>query len=79
VNDWDDRFEQVLRSVLPDLPPTAGLTPDLDLTYAGLTSMGIIQLLVCIEDTYGRSIPDDRLTPRVFSTPGDLWAEVSKL
>ena len=45
-----------------------GIHVDANLYEHGLDSMGIMQLLVLIEEQYGLSIPDSELTRENFST-----------
>ncbi len=44
------------------------LGPENDLYAAGLDSMGIMQLLVLVEEQYGIAIPDTDLTRENFGT-----------
>jgi diaminopimelate decarboxylase len=74
---WDDVFENVLRSVVPTLPPGT-IDPATDLHAAGLDSMASVQLLVELESIYDISIPDDSLEWALFATPSSLWSAVQK-
>jgi acyl carrier protein len=55
------------------------LTPDSRLRDLGLDSMQAIELLFGIEDSYGVTLPDDKLVDATFETAGGLWAEVARL
>ncbi|MFE7200176.1 phosphopantetheine-binding protein [Pseudonocardia alni] len=68
---WDERFPQVLRSVLPRL--SGPITPRSGLRSAGLDSLALVELLVRLEETYAVTIPDDLLTPEVFETAAGVW------
>ena len=45
----------------------------------GLDSMGAVELLFAVEDTYGVVIPDERFTDATFETGGALWAVIEEL
>jgi acyl carrier protein len=64
------RFEQQLVTLIAEriLEVPAGLEVDTDLYEQGLDSMGIMQLLVLIEEEFSVSIPDSELTRDNFST-----------
>lgn len=76
---WSNHFEAVLREQLPQLPADAPIDPDQQLADAGLNSLGVVRLLVRVEDEFGVSFPDDLITPEVFATPKALWSAVSGL
>ncbi len=57
---------------LPELPE--GFTPDTNLYDAGLDSMGIMHLLLAIEDRYGILIPEADVSQKNFCTVGNLAA-----
>jgi acyl carrier protein len=50
-----------------------------DLSALGLDSMGVVQLMTDLEDTYEFAMPDDALTEETFATVGSLWKTVSEL
>jgi acyl carrier protein len=74
---WDDRFEKLLRGHMPFLSPGTEMTADLRLRDHGLDSLGIIDLLVSLEETYGVRLRDDALTLETFETPQTLWNTLS--
>lgn len=74
---WDTQFEQILRTIVPDLTADGPLPPDLDLRAHGLNSMGIMRLLLSLEQTYGIEFPDDNLEFSMFATPATLWSALS--
>ncbi|MEV5533692.1 phosphopantetheine-binding protein [Streptomyces prunicolor] len=76
-NPWDDRFETVIRNQVPTLPDETALLPDLDLTAFGLSSLGIVQLLMQLEHAYGVELADEILDFRLFTNLGKLWAALS--
>ena len=76
---WDERFESVVRANVPVLAADQPLLPGASLYDLGLDSMGTIQLLLDLEETFGVTFPDDALKPEVFATPGTLWEVVREL
>ncbi|WP_225828606.1 phosphopantetheine-binding protein [Streptomyces naphthomycinicus] len=76
---WDDRFEQILRPFLPFLPPQEELTPETDLKDLGLDSLGTVQLLGTLEETYQLRFRDSALTMDTFRTAGVLWDTVQSM
>jgi acyl carrier protein len=77
--EWTDKFESVLRQHLPRLAPDAQLEPGMQLGDAGLNSLGVVRLLVDIEDTLGVTFPDELIGPDTFATPDSLWNVVGSL
>ncbi|MEV7966985.1 phosphopantetheine-binding protein [Sphaerisporangium sp. NPDC088356] len=55
------------------------LSPFDDLAGLGLDSMGVVQLLVALEDGYDIELPDDILDEETFATVGSLWRALSAL
>ena len=74
---WDQSFERVLRSHLPQLPPEAPLEADLALSTLGLESIGMMRLLVSLEAAYGIVLPDEAVAPATFRTARTIWSAVS--
>jgi acyl carrier protein len=62
-----DSQRQLLRSYVIDeliqVPDPAGWDDDGDLLEAGLDSMGIMRLVVFIEERFGVTVPDEEITP----------------
>jgi acyl carrier protein len=50
-----------------------------DLAALGLNSMGLVQLLTDLEETFGLELPDELITEETFATAGSLWATVAEL
>jgi acyl carrier protein len=50
-----------------------------DLAALGLDSMGVVQLLTHLEETFGLDLPDELITEETFETVGSLWAAVGGL
>jgi acyl carrier protein len=57
----------------------ATVTGESRLRDQGLDSMRAIDLLFAVEDRYGVTIPDERLTDATFETANNLWAVVEEL
>jgi acyl carrier protein len=76
---FDEGFEHLVRRFLSQLPASEPLSADLDLRAAGLDSLGTIEMLMDIEQTYEVEFPDEALTFEAFATPAALWAAISEL
>lgn len=76
---WDERFDVIIRRHLPFLPADEKLSDDIDMMDFGLDSLGIVQLLAALEDTYSVRFRDDALALDNFRTPGMLWKTLSDI
>ncbi|MDQ1024743.1 acyl carrier protein [Streptomyces umbrinus] len=76
---WDDRFERVLRDVIPAIGSEIELAPDLQLKSLGASSLTLVQLLLQLEHEYEIEISDELLDFRIFTTPASLWEAFSKV
>jgi acyl carrier protein len=76
---WDEQFETLLRGYLPFLSDTEQLGDDAQLRDLGLDSMGMVELLGVLENTYDVRFLDDALTLETFATPRVLWEAVESL
>jgi acyl carrier protein len=76
---WDERFETLLRTHLPFLEPGEVVAGDLKLREFGLDSLGVIDLLVSLEETYGVRFLGDDLKMDTFADPSVLWATLFRL
>ena len=56
----------------------APMTVDTDLFAAGLDSMGIMQLMISIEERFGVRVPEASVTRENFSTASSLAALVRR-
>lgn len=74
--EWDEAYEQILRSHLFDLSPDHPITPETSLREEGLDSLETVELLVELENQYGIMFDDETLTMDTFSTAGSLWNAV---
>jgi acyl carrier protein len=75
---WDEQFERLLRSQLPFLEADEALAGDLNLREFGLDSLGVVDLLVSLEQAYGIRLLADDLTMDTFAEPSVLWAILSR-
>lgn len=68
-------------TLLSHLPYAEGdvLTATDDLAALGLDSMGVVQLLGDLEESFGIEMPDELLTEDTFATAGSLWTAVADL
>lgn len=71
----DDLIELIRTEILDTAEP---LTPQSDLFAAGLDSMGIMQLLLAIEDRFGIAIDPADLSRDNFSTAEKIAVLVSE-
>jgi acyl carrier protein len=76
---WDEQFETLLRSHLPFLDAAEELVADLNLREYGLDSLGVVDLLVSLEETYEVRLLDDDLRMDTFAAPSVLWATLFRL
>jgi acyl carrier protein len=69
------------KTLLAHLPYAVGdeLAETDDLAALGLDSMGVVQLLTDIEETFGFELPDELVTEDTFTTVGSLWHAVAEL
>ncbi|UED82978.1 phosphopantetheine-binding protein [Streptomyces profundus] len=65
-------------TLVAHLPYASGeeLAPSDDLAALGLDSMGVVQLLTSLEETFGLDLPDELITEETFETVGSLWEAV---
>ncbi len=71
-------FQNILRPHLP-FADSGMLAAFDELAGLGLDSMGVVRLLVDIEDAYGVQVPDEILDEATFATVGSLWEAVAPL
>lgn len=69
------------KTLLTHLPYADGdeFAPTDDLAALGLNSMGVVQLLTDLEETFGLELPDELITEETFETVGSLWQVVGGL
>lgn len=76
---WNDHFENILRGYLPFLDDREPLTEDLSLREFGLDSLGTVELLGSLENTFNVRFTDDALTAASFQTPATLWTVLNDI
>jgi nodulation protein F len=76
---WEQRFEQIIRDNVRLLTGDMPLRPDTNLVDLGLSSLGMISLMVEVEAEYAITISEDLLVLDTFATPGALWTAVRRL
>ncbi|QFY14815.1 hypothetical protein GBF35_39960 [Nonomuraea phyllanthi] len=78
VLDIPDGFQGLLRAHLP-YADAGRLTAHDELGALGLDSMGVVRLVVDVEQAYGVELPDELLNETTFATVGSLWQTLSGL
>lgn len=73
----EDRLITLLRPFLRLLPSDAVLPMDAELGRLGLDSLQSIDLLMALEQEFGVTIPDEKITVESFSTPAEVLKLVS--
>lgn len=76
---WPDEFEAIVIGHLPAPPPDASLAADAPLESFGLDSLGMVNLLLDLEDTFAVVFPDELMVKETFSSAGRLWAAIDGL
>jgi acyl carrier protein len=73
----EERLLALLRPFLRLLPADAELPMDAELGRLGLDSLQSIDLLLALEQEFGVSIPDEKITVDAFTTPAQVLTLVS--
>ncbi len=68
-------IDLVRETVLPDLP--SDFSPDADLFEAGLDSMGVMQLVMFLEEQFGKKVEPEELSRANFRSGNALAALVN--
>ena len=74
-----EKFEQTLRRHLRLVAADEPIPPEASLVSVGLDSIGTINLLLDIEETFNVSLPGALLTPETFRTRATLEGVVATL
>lgn len=77
-HDWPESFEGILRRHLP-LIDGRELNADVRLADLGLDSLGMVGMVMDLEESFAITIPDDLLAQETFASAASLWAVISKL
>jgi acyl carrier protein len=73
---WPAEYESILRDHLPGLEPAEPIVEELNLADCGLDSIGMVSLLIALEDGLDMRVPDELLGTGTFATAGTLWEVV---
>ncbi|MDT0345435.1 phosphopantetheine-binding protein [Streptomyces litchfieldiae] len=76
---WSTQFEKIVRAHLPALTDGTGLEPTAKLFDLGLNSLGMIALLVALEDEFDVTFPEADLGAETFATPAMLWGVIDRV
>lgn len=71
--EWDSNFETIVRKFVPYLPGDEPLTASTELRELGLDSMGTVELLAALENSYSVRFRDEALDLNNFANPQILW------
>lgn len=66
-------------ALLADLVPQAVATPSASFSNSGVDSLGVVNLLVAIEDTFGVEFDDQSLAGGTDMSPDSLYDTASAL
>ena len=72
------RIVEMVREIVKH-SPSAPLGPDDDLRLAGLTSMGMVKLMMAVEVAFNVSVPDEDLHPDNFRSMRAIETLVERL
>jgi len=79
TGEWDPKFEDAVRRVVPDLPADLPLRPETDLRDHGLDSVLVVGLVIELENAYDVRFPDELLVPETCRSLDRLWTTVDTL
>jgi acyl carrier protein len=74
----NNRIAEMAREALNESASSA-IGPDQDLRSMGLTSMGMVKLMMAVEVAFNISVPDDDLHPDNFRSVRAIEALVTRL
>jgi acyl carrier protein len=74
----NNRIAEMVREVMMESAPAA-VGPNEDLRSMGLTSMGMVKLMMAVEVAFNISVPDDDLHPDNFRSVRAIEALVARL
>ena len=75
----NNHIVEIAREAMKERAPTGPLGLDDDLRKLGLTSMGMVKLMLAIEVAFDLSVPDEDLHPDNFRSVRTIGALVSRL
>jgi acyl carrier protein len=77
MSEWPQEFEDLLFKYL-GLEPGAAIDEDAPLSASGLDSMGMVGLMLSLEEAFEFELPEDDLTVETFYSAATLWSVVSR-
>jgi acyl carrier protein len=63
-----DRVAKLVRRVMGNQPVARRIGPDDDLRACGLSSLGLVNLMLSVETEFGLQVPEQEMTPANFRT-----------
>jgi acyl carrier protein len=63
-----DRVAKLVRRVMGNQPVARPIGPDDDLRACGLSSLGLVNLMLSVETEFGLPVPEREMTPANFRT-----------
>jgi acyl carrier protein len=63
-----DRVAILVRRVMGNQPMAKPIGPDDDLRACGLSSLGLVNLMLSVETEFGLEVPEQEMTPANFRT-----------
>ena len=73
------RIFELVREATNESTPSTAFGPDDDLRLMGLTSMGMVKLMMAVEVAFNVSVPDEDLHPDNFRSVRAIEALVARL
>jgi diaminopimelate decarboxylase len=75
---WPASFDGILRQHLRFADRTAPIPPDVSLRLLGLDSLGAVELVNSLEDTFAIQLPEEALAAESFRSAATLWEVVAQ-
>lgn len=60
-----DRVAKLVRRVMGNQPVARPIGPDDDLRACGLSSLGLVNLMLSVETEFGLQVPEQEMTPQI--------------
>lgn len=75
MSEWPQEFMDLLRKYL-NLESGATIDEDAPLSASGLDSMGMVGLMLSLEDAFDFELPEEDLAVETFHSAATLWGAV---